>query len=76
MGGSVSVIPKPAPDGGYRVAVAGDAAQLVMISEIECGLDFSVFPSQISSCDVRDAVTDVIAARFVEHIEQLEAHGE
>ena len=32
--------------------------------EIEGGLDFSVFPSQIASCDVRDAVTDVIAARY------------
>ena len=58
------------------VAVAGGATQLVMISEIEGGLDFSVFPSQIASCDVRDAVTDVIAARFIEHVGHPEAHGE
>ena len=52
-----------------RVDVAVDeGAQLVMLTEIEAGLDFSVFPSLIKSFDIRDACCEEICARFHAHM--------
>ena len=44
------------------------ALVLVILTEIEAGLDFSVFPSLIKSFDIRDACCEEICARFHAHM--------
>ena len=41
-------------------AVDGERGQVV-VSEIEGGLDFSIFPQQIRSCDVTDMLCGQVA---------------
>ena len=57
-----------------RVDVCVDeAAGLVMLTEIEGGLDFSVFPSLIKSFDIRDACCEEVCRRFHAHMDAAAA---
>ena len=44
-----------------------------MLTEIEGGLDFSVFPSLIKSFDIRDACCEEVCRRFHAHMDAAAA---